>query len=88
MARALRVVALVSIIALLMTAAAAAVVIVGGGTIGIYNQAVAQQMTNQTMAANPDFDTALTGTSEVPPVQTTASGVADLDVEVEDGQRL
>jgi CHRD domain len=63
-------------------------VIVGGGTIGILNQAVAQQAGNQTTAANPDFDAILSGASEVPPVQTIASGFADLDVEVEDGQRV
>jgi len=40
------------------------------------------------MAANPDFDARLTGASEVPPVQTIASGLADLDVEIEDGQRV
>ena len=88
MVRALRVVSLVSIIALFMTAAASAMVIVGGGTIGIHNQAVAQQVGNQTTAANPDFDAILSGASEVPPVQTIASGFADLDVEVEDGQRV
>src|ERR687896_2450722 len=88
MVRALRVVALASIIALFMTAAASAMVIEGGGTIGIHNQAVAQQMGNQTTVDNPDFDAILSGASEVPPVQTTASGFADLDVEVEDGQRV
>jgi hypothetical protein len=36
---------------------------------------------------NPDFDARLTGASEVPPVQTNASGLADLDVEIEDGQQ-
>ena len=88
MVRALRVVSLVSIIALFMTAAASAMVIVGGGTIGIHNQVVAQQVGNQTTAANPDFDAILSSASEVPPVQTIASGFADLDVEVEDGQRV
>jgi hypothetical protein len=88
MVRALRVVALASIIALYMIAAASAMVIVGGGTIGNHNQAVAQQMGNQTTAANPDFDAILSGASEVPPVQTIASGFADLDVEIEDGQRV
>src|SRR5919112_1736003 len=90
MAKILRVVALLSIIILSMTAAS---MIVGGGFLEIapttHNQAAAQQMGNQTtMAANPDFDAQLTGASEVPPVQTTASGFADLDVEVEDGQRV
>ncbi len=98
MARILRVVALVSIITLSMIAAT----VVGGGILGIniaptHNnyQAIAQQIgnqttmaANQTMAANPDFDARLTGASEVPPVQTIASGFADLDVEVEDGQRV
>jgi CHRD domain len=88
MVRALRLVSLVSIIALFMTAAASAMVIVGGGTIGIHNQVVAQQVGNQTTAANPDFDAILSSASEVPPVQTIASGFADLDVEVEDGQRV
>jgi hypothetical protein len=37
---------------------------------------------------NPDFDARLTGASEVPPVQTNASGLADLDVEMEEGQRV
>jgi hypothetical protein len=45
-------------------------------------------MENQTMMENPDFDARLTGESEVPPVQTNASGFADLDVEMEDGQRV
>lgn len=99
MARILRVVALVSIITLSMTSAA----IVGGGSLGIIigppiqnnYQAAAQQMGNQTsmiddqtMMVNPDFDVTLTGASEVPPVQTNASGFADLDVEIEDGQRV
>src|SRR5919112_1741199 len=96
MAKILRVVALLSIIILSMTAAS---MIVGGGFLEIapttHHQAAAQQMgnqttmaANQTTAANPDFDAQLTGASEVPPVQTTASGFADLDVEVEDGQRV
>jgi hypothetical protein len=42
---------------------------------------------NQTVMENPDFDARLTGASEVPPVQTNASGLADLDVEIEDGQQ-
>jgi hypothetical protein len=72
-----------------------AATVVGGGILGIniahtHNnyQAIAQQMGNQTTAANRDFDAILSGASEVPPVQTTASGFADLDVEVEDGQRV
>src|ERR687893_312990 len=98
MVRILSVVALVSIITLSMVSATA---LVGGGFLGIiiapttHNQAAAQQMGNQTImaanqttAANPDFDAQLTGASEVPPVQTIASGFADLDVEVEDGQRV
>jgi hypothetical protein len=98
MARILTVIALVSIITLSMIAAT----VVGGGILGIniaptHNnyQAIAQQIgnqtttaANQTTAANPDFDAILSGASEVPPVQTTASGFADLDVEVEDGQRV
>jgi hypothetical protein len=92
MARTLSIVALVSIITLSMMAAT----VVGGGILGIniaptHNnyQAIAQQIGNQTtMAANPDFDARLTGASEVPPVQTTALGLADLDVEVEDGERV
>jgi hypothetical protein len=92
MVRTLRVVALVSIITLSMIVAT----IVGGGILGIniaptHNnyQAIAQQIGNQTtMAANLDFDARLTGASEVPPVQTIASGLADLDVEIEDGQRV
>lgn len=87
MAKILRAVALVSI----MTAA-----MVVAGTLGAIiiapsshnNLATAQQMGNQTMMVNPDFDTRLTGASEVPPVQTNASGSADLDVEIEDGQRV
>ena len=92
MAKILRAVALVSIIALSMLAA-----MVVAGTLGAIiiapsvhnnnNKATAQQMGNQTMMVNPDFDAVLTGTSEVPPVQTNASGEADLDVEIEDGQR-
>jgi hypothetical protein len=90
MAKILRAVALVSIIALSMTAAMVVV-----GTLGAIiiapsahnNQATAQQMGNQTMV-NPDFDAILTGASEVPPVRTNASGEADLDVEIEDGQRV
>jgi CHRD domain len=90
MIKILKAVALVGIIAFSMTAAA-----IVGGILGIViapahnNQAFAQQMGNQTtMTANPDFDARLTGTSEVPPVQTIASGLAELDVEVEDGQRV
>jgi hypothetical protein len=91
MARILTVIALVSIITLSMMAAT-----IIGGILGIniaptHNnyQAIAQQIGNQTtMAANPDFDAILSGTSEVPPVQTIASGFADLDVEVEDGQNV
>ncbi|MDQ4012281.1 MAG: CHRD domain-containing protein [Thermoproteota archaeon] len=98
MVRIQRVVALVSIITLSMIAAT----VVGGGILGIniaptHNnyQAIAQQIgnqttmaANQTMAANPDFDAILSGASEVPPVQTNASGFVDLDVEIEDGQRV
>lgn len=94
MAKILKVVALAFIITLSMTSAA----IVGGRTLGINigppvqnnYQAAAQQVGNQTtmMMENPDFDARLTGASEVPPVQTNASGFADLDVEMEDGQRV
>jgi hypothetical protein len=100
LAKILRVVALVSIISLSMTSAS----IVGGGILGINigpptqnnYQASAQQvgnqttmmMENQTVMENPDFDARLTGASEVPPVQTNASGFADLDVEMEGGQRV
>jgi hypothetical protein len=84
MAKILKAVALIGIIAFSMTAAA-----IVGGILGIViapahnNQAFAQQMGNQTtMTANPDFDARLTGTSEVSPVQTIASGLTDLDVEV------
>jgi hypothetical protein len=90
MAEILRAVALVSIITFSITAAMVVV-----GTLGAiiapsaHNyQATAQQMGNQTMMVNPDFDAILTGASEVPPVQTNASGDADLDVEIEDGQRV
>jgi hypothetical protein len=96
MAKILRAVALVSIIILSMATA-----MVVAGTLGAviiappaHNyQATAQQMgnqtmVNQTMMVNPDFDAILTGASEVPPVQTNASGDADLDVEIEDGQRV
>jgi hypothetical protein len=81
MAKILRVVALASIIAFSIAAA------IVGGILGIIiapthnNQATAQ------MTENPDFDARLTGASEVPPVQTNASGLADLDVEIEDGQQ-
>ena len=81
MAKILRVVALASIIAFSIAAA------IIGGILGIIiapthnNQATAQMM------ENPDFDARLTGASEVPPVQTNASGFADLDVEMEDGQQ-
>jgi len=95
MAKILRVVALASIIA-----SSIAVAIVGG-ILGIIiapthnTQATAQMMGNQTavmienqmVMENPDFDARLTGASEVPPVQTNASGFADLDVETEDGQQ-
>src|SRR5215212_1119044 len=82
MAKILRVVALASIIAFSIAAA------IIGGILGIIiapthnNQATAQMM------ENPDFDARLTGASEVPPVQTNSSGFADLDVEMEDGQRV
>lgn len=96
MAKILRVVALASIIAFSIAAA------IVGGILGIIiapphnNQATAQMIRNQTtmmvenqtMMENPDFDARLTGESEVPPVQTNASGFADLDVEMEDGQRV
>src|SRR5215211_8386356 len=81
MVKILRVVALASIIAFSIAAA------IIGGILGIIiapthnNQATAQ------MTENPDFDARLTGASEVPPVQTNASGFADLDVEMEEGQR-
>ena len=87
MAKILRVVALASIIAFSIAAA------IVGGILGIIiastynNQATAQMMENQTMMENPDFDARLTGASEVPPVQTNASGFADIDVEMEDGQQ-
>jgi len=87
MAKILRVVALVSIIAFSIAAA------IVGGILGIIiapthnNQATAQMIENQTVMENPDFDARLTGASEVPPVQTNASGFADLDVEMEDGQQ-
>src|SRR5215213_3836034 len=82
MAKILRVVALASIIAFSIAAA------IIGGILGIIiapthnNQATAQMM------ENPDFDARLTGASEVPLVQTNSSGFADLDVEMEDGQRV
>jgi CHRD domain len=96
MTKILKVVALASIIAFSFAAA------IVGGILGIIiapthnNQATAQMMgnqttmmmENQTMMENPDFDARLTGASEVPPVQTNASGFADLDVEMEDGQRV
>src|SRR5215211_232045 len=88
MAKILRVVALASIIAFSIAAA------IVGGILGIIiastynNQATAQMMENQTVMENPDFDARLTGASEVPPVQTNASGFADLDVEMEEGQRV
>jgi hypothetical protein len=89
MPKTLRVVALASIISFSITAATIVGGILGINIIPTYNnQATAQQVGNQTMADNPDFDAILSGTSEVPPVQTTASGFADLDVEVEDGQRV
>ncbi|MDQ4017226.1 MAG: CHRD domain-containing protein [Thermoproteota archaeon] len=96
MTKILRVVALASIISFSIAAA------IVGGILGIIiapphnNQATAQMMGNQTtmmmenqmMMENPDFDARLTGASEVPPVETNASGFADLDVEMEDGQRV
>jgi hypothetical protein len=96
MTKILRVVALASIISFSIAAA------IVGGILGIIiapphnNQATAQMMgnqttmmmENQTMMENPDFDARLTGASEVPPVQTNASGFGDLDVEMEDGQRV
>jgi len=92
------VVILLSVITLSMTA----VSILGAGILGViitptFNnyQAAAQQagnqttmmIENQTVMENPDFDARLIGASEVPPVQTNASGFADLDVEMEDGQQ-
>jgi hypothetical protein len=102
MAKILKVVALAFIITLSMTSAAIVGVGTLGINIGLpaqnNYQATAQQvgnqttmmmmmMENQTMMENPDFDARLTGESEVPPVQTNASGFADLDVEMEDGQQ-
>src|SRR5215208_4603190 len=95
MAKILTVVALASIIAFSIAAA------IVGGILGIIiapthnNQATAQMMgnqttlmiENQTVMENPEFDAGLTGASEVPPVQTNASGFADLDVQMEEGQR-
>jgi hypothetical protein len=101
MEKILRVVALVSIISLSIISAA--IVGTGTLGINIVPptqnnyQANAQQVgnqttmiviENQTMMENPDFDARLSGVSEVPPVQTNASGFADLDVEMEDGQRV
>ncbi len=101
MAKILRVVALVSIISLSMTSAAIVGGGILGINIGpptqnnyqaaaqqVGNQTAMMMMENQTMMVNPDFDARLTGASEVPPVQTNASGFADLDVEMEDGQRV
>jgi hypothetical protein len=91
MAKILRAVALVSIITFSITAAMVVVGTLGAIIItpSAHNyRATAQQMGNQTMMVNPDFDAILTGASEVPPVQTNASGDADLDVEIEDGQRV
>ncbi|MDQ3561467.1 MAG: CHRD domain-containing protein [Thermoproteota archaeon] len=91
MAKILRAVALVSIITFSITAAMVVVGTLGAIIIApsAHNyQATAQQIGNQTMMVNPDFDAILTGASEVPPVQTNASGEADLDVEIEDGQRV
>ncbi len=91
MAKILRAVALVSIITFSITAAMVVVGTLGAIIIApsTHNyQATAQQIGNQTMMVNPDFDAILTGASEVPPVQTNASGDADLEVEIEDGQRV
>jgi hypothetical protein len=96
MVKVLKAVALVGIIAFSMTAAAIVVGILGIVIAPAHNnQAFAPQMgnqttmaANQTISGNPDFDATLSGASEVPPVQTSASGFADLDVEVENGQRV
>jgi hypothetical protein len=102
MVRILRVVALVSILTLSMTAVSIAgagiLDIIITPTSNNYQAAAQQQVgnqtttgmmiENQTMMENPDFDARLTGVSEVSPVQTNASGFADLDVEMEDGQRV
>jgi CHRD domain len=101
MVRILRVVALVSILTLSMTAVSIAgagiLDIIITPTSNNYQAAAQQQVgnqtttgmmiENQTMMENPDFDARLTGVSEVSPVQTNASGFADLDVEMEDGQQ-
>ena len=101
MAKILKVVALAFIITLSMTSAAIVGGRTLGINIGppalnnyqaaaqqVGNQTTMMMMENQTMMENPDFDARLTGPSEVPPVQTNASGFADLDVEMEDGQRV
>src|ERR671914_75909 len=101
MAKILRVVALALIITLSMTSAAIVGAGTLGINIGppiqnnyqaaaqqVGNQTTTMMMENQTMMENPDFDARLTGASEVPPVQTNASGFADLDVEMEGGQRV
>ena len=102
MEKILRVIALVSIISLSIISAAIVGGGTLGVNIGPPTQnnhlAVAQQVgnqtttmimiENQTMMENPDFDARLSGASEVPSVQTNASGFADLDVEMEDGQRV
>lgn len=101
MTKILRVVALAFIITLSMTSAAIVGGRTLGINIGppaqnnyqaaaqqVGNQTTMMMMENQTMMENPDFDARLTGASELPPVQTNASGFADLDVEMEDGQRV
>ena len=102
MEKILRVIALVSIISLSIISAAIVGGGTLGVNIGPPTQnnhlAVAQlvgnqtttmiMIENQTMMENPDFDARLSGASEIPPVQTNASGFADLDVEMEDGQRV
>src|SRR5215213_1852832 len=101
MTKILKVVALVFIITLSMTSAAIVGGRTLGINIGppaqnnyqavaqqVGNQTTMMMVENQTMMENPDFDARLTGASEVPPVQTNASGFADLDVEMEEGQRV
>lgn len=74
----MRVVALVSI-TLSMTAVV--------GTLGVIAQ-IPNEATAQEEEEVQEFDAILAGAFEVPPVQTNASGFADLDVEMEDGQRV
>ena len=74
---------IISVVALTsFTFSMAAVVGALGIIFPLHNQAIAQQQ-----LGDQEFDARLAGASEVPPVQTNASGFAELEVE-DDGNRI